>query len=80
MPAQYDSDDEGKNDPMVSQLILPFVFLVKVIVPNTGAQMDLNLLIDPGCTRCIINLPMVVKLGIHANLLPLAMRFEQADG
>lgn len=41
--------------------------------------MDLDILIDSGYTRCLINLPTVLKLGIHTKLLPIAMKFEQVD-
>lgn len=60
----YDSDDKGENDPMVSQAISPFAIPAKPIVPKTRAQAEIDVLIDSGCTQCLINLLMVIILGI----------------
>ncbi|KAK9395824.1 retrotransposon-derived protein PEG10 [Crotalus adamanteus] len=76
----FDSNDEGENDPMVSQQILPFSLPAKLVIPTSGAQIDLNVLIDSGCTRCIISLAFAMKMGIRAKQLSKPMRFEQADG
>lgn len=64
---------------MVSHAI-PFTIPAKRIAPKTGARTELEVLIDPGCTRCLINLQTVLKLGIRAKRLSLAMKFEQLMG
>lgn len=60
LPAPYDSNNG--EDEMVSRPIPPFAIAAKIIVPKTRVQTDLNVLIDYGCTRCLISLPTVLKL------------------
>lgn len=68
-PAQgftlYDSDNEGKDNPLVSETICRFIIKSKLAVPKTGAQGEVEAIIDTGCTRCLISLPTVLKLGIR---------------
>lgn len=58
----YDSDDEGEDDPMVSEPICPFIVKSKITTPKTGAHKELEAIIDMGCTSFLINLPTVLKL------------------
>lgn len=42
--------------------------------------MDTNVLEDSGSTRCLINLPIVLKLYIREKQLSQLMQFKQANG
>lgn len=66
-PVPYDSEDEGKDDQMVSEAICLFAIPMKIIVPKYGAQVEVDTLIDSGCTRCLISWQTVLKLGIRAK-------------
>ncbi|XP_060539018.1 uncharacterized protein LOC132709560 [Pantherophis guttatus] len=79
-PEPYDTEDEGEDDPMVSGPVHPFLFPIRLTAPKTGAQETFQALIDSGSTRCLINLPTVLKLGIRAKQLKQPIRFEQVDG
>ncbi|XP_060545015.1 retrotransposon-derived protein PEG10 isoform X5 [Pantherophis guttatus] len=50
------------------------------MAPKTGTQGTFQALIDSGCTRCLINLPTVLKLGIRVKKLNHPIQFEQVDG
>lgn len=80
LPAPYNSDDNGEDNSMVSWPIPPFAIAAKLLVPKTGVQTDLNVLIDLGCSRCLISLPAVLKVEVCTKLLSIAMRFKQANG
>lgn len=63
-PAPYESNDEGEEDLMVSGAVCPFSILLRIVVPKTGDQGDLEALIDSGCTHWLMSMPMVLRLGI----------------
>lgn len=63
-PATYDTDDKGEDDPMVSEPIRSFAVKAKITAPKTGAQEELQAIINTGCTRCLINLLTVLRLEI----------------
>lgn len=61
----YDSEDDGAEDPMVSNPIQPFVIPVTIRRPHTGNGAHYRALIDSGCTWCLINKKVVSELGIR---------------
>lgn len=75
-----DSDDDSETDPMVSKAIHPFVIKLRIVVPRTGTQGDIEAIIDTGCTRCLTSLPTVQKLVIRTKPLACPISFEQVDG
>lgn len=77
--ADYDSND-SKDDPIVSEAICPFVIKSRLVVPKTGDQGEMEIIIDTGCTRCLVSLPTVQKLGIRTKPLANPICFEQIDG
>lgn len=49
-----DSDDDDPSDPMVSDLICPFVITVSLRNIHTSVVSHQGALIDSGCTQCLI--------------------------
>lgn len=83
-PGAPDTDglrhDEGEDNPMVWEAIHPFAILSRIVAPKTGAQREVDTIIDTGCTRCLIKLPTVLKMGIRTKTMTQPIRFEQVDG
>lgn len=75
----YGSNDNGKDNRMVSEAIHPFAIWSKLVVQKTGAQGEVEAIIDMGCTLCLINLPMVLKLGIEMKTMTQPIQFNQVD-
>lgn len=73
------SEDSEPDDPMVSDLIHPFVILVMLRNVCTSAMVDQGALIDSGCTHCLIRRTVVNSLGLHTVKLKTPIRFEQMD-
>lgn len=65
----YESNSERENDLMVSGIINPFSAQVEVVVPHLGVKGVVKALIDSGCTRCLVSLQMVWKLGLRVKKL-----------
>lgn len=80
LPMVHDRDDNGKNEPMVSEVILPFAIQSRLVVPKTGVQEEVEAIIDRGCTHCLISLPTVLRLEIRTKPLTHPIRFEQVVG
>lgn len=77
---EYDSEDEGPEDPMVSNPIRPFIIPVTLKKPDGDRGGVYGALIDSGCTRCLINHRVVIDLGLRVVRLHKPIRFEQVDG
>lgn len=65
----YESNNEGEDDPMVSE----------TITPHLGVKGVIKALIGSGCTRCLVNQQTVQKLGLRVRKLGHPMKFEQVD-
>lgn len=72
--------DEDVPDPMVSELISPFIIPVTIRHPGTGKEGDLGALIDSGCTQCLIRHLIVEALGVRIVNLKKPITFKQMDG
>ncbi|ETE57834.1 hypothetical protein L345_16448, partial [Ophiophagus hannah] len=83
LPDSYDSDNEDKNDPMVSGPVLLFVFPIWLTAPKTGIQGSFQALIDSGCTseKAIWFKQVDGSLlgGAYATHLTKPVRLELAD-
>lgn len=61
----YESDSEGENNLMVNGAIAPFTAQVEIMVPHSETRGDFNTMIDSGCTRYLVSLQTVEKLGLE---------------
>lgn len=52
----YKSNHKREDDPMVSGTITPFLTQMEIIVPHSGAKEVVKVLIDSGCTHCLVSL------------------------
>lgn len=76
----YDNEDNGPEDPMVSEPIHPFIIPVTITGPQSGRPGEYGALIDSGCTRCLISQVVAAELGIQVREMPKPMKFKQVDG
>lgn len=71
-PVPYESNNEGESDLMVSGAIHPFSIPVTIVAHKLGAQGELEVLIDSGCTRCLMSMLMVLRLEIRLRIEEIA--------
>lgn len=64
---------------MVNEPVRPFIVKMRIIVPKTGAQGEVVVIIDTDFTHCLINLPTVLKLGIQTKKITPPIHFEQVE-
>lgn len=60
-----DSDDEGNRESMVSAPIWPFVISMCLTASGRLASRVFEVLIDSGCTWCLLSLSAVNELGVR---------------
>lgn len=75
----YESNSEGEDDPMASGLIIPMTARVKVTIISLGSKGTLIVLLDLGCTRCLVSPQVVEKLGLRLRKLKKPTAFSQLD-
>lgn len=74
------TDIDDDDDPLVSGLITPVTVPIELHFPGSGLEATLRALLDSGCTRCLVNLALVEKLGIWLRRLKVPVTFCQLDG
>lgn len=65
---------------MVSEAIRPFTNPGKIMKLKSIAQGNVEVIIDLGCTLCLISLQTILKLGIRVRTLIRPLKFEQVNG
>lgn len=62
----YEGDSKEEDYPMVSGTIIPIITQVEILVPSSGVRGPLMALLNLGCTRCLISIQTVEKLGLRS--------------
>lgn len=52
---------------------------IELSLQALGLKATLRALLDSGCTSCLVNPPLVEKLGFHLKLLKVPITFFQLD-
>ncbi|ETE70037.1 hypothetical protein L345_04156, partial [Ophiophagus hannah] len=76
-PDTSGSDDKGELDPTLSISTQPFSIPMML---TSGKRCECQVLMDTGCTHCLISVDMANRLGVKTQKLPQPMKFEQMDG
>lgn len=63
----YDSEDEGLEDPMVSQPIHPFIIPVTIVGSHLGRCGTYGALINSRCTWCLVSQAVATALGLQVG-------------
>lgn len=74
------TDADSDDDPLVSGPVTPVTILIELSFPKSGLKANLRVLLDSGCTRCLVNPALVEKLGIQLRRLKVLIAFCQLNG
>lgn len=74
-----ESETDSNNDPLVNQHVIPVSIPVELVVPSLGTQRRMLALLDLSCTKCVVSLEVVEKLGLRLKQLKVPITFCQLN-
>lgn len=75
-----ESNSRTNDDPLVSYHVIPVTIPIELVVPSLEHKENQIVLMDSGCTWCLVSPSVVEKLGVLLRELKVLMPFWQLDG
>lgn len=79
-PVFYESDSKEEDDPMATGPISPMTTSVELFVPSSGVRETTTALLDFGCSKCMVSMQTVEKVGHKFFLSWLSQLWSSQNG